>query len=189
MSRENSSPVTSLHRHQLTIPGRFEALVRARTWLVRLADSTGLAATSVTRLDLAATEALTNIITHGYRGGSDQPITLTWECDPACIRLTLCDESPGIKPRFDPLVNPIAPASDGGDGPPERGYGVFLLHMLADEVRYERHEPHGMSLTLTLARPGPLMDGGRVAPVELLDLDLDLGRDLGSEGYEAPRAR
>ncbi len=110
-------------------------LARLRTFVqtfcqelpVRLIEEGG-----VSQLELAVTEAASNIMRHAYHGRTDQRIRVTADAfaDRICIRLWHHGTA------FDPaMVQP--PVFDGSrDG----GFGVYIIAHCVDEVRYVRDE-------------------------------------------------
>jgi sigma-B regulation protein RsbU (phosphoserine phosphatase) len=87
---------------------------------------------SLSELELAVTEAASNIMRHAYHGRTDQRIQVTADgfTDRICIRLWHHGTA------FDPAtVQP--PVFDGSrDG----GFGVYIIAHCVDEVRYVRDE-------------------------------------------------
>ena len=94
---------------------------------VRVLDEEGLS-----QLELAVTEAASNIMRHAYHGRTDQRIQVTAEAfaEHVCLRLWHHGTA------FDPAtVQP--PVFDGSrDG----GFGVYIIAHCVDEVRYVRDE-------------------------------------------------
>ena len=80
------------------------------------------------QLELALTEAASNIILHGLQGQQHSSITVTVEVNDDQAGVTL--RYPG-KP-FDPESAP-APAFDGSR---EGGFGLYLIGECVDEVHY-----------------------------------------------------
>jgi len=81
-------------------------------------------------LELAAVEACTNVIRHGYAGGRRGPITLRVRVAGAEIELLLEDR--GVP--FDPTTVELPPAGELREG----GYGLRLIRETVDRVTYER---------------------------------------------------
>lgn len=79
---------------------------------------------------LAVYEAATNVVRHGYAGGSDEPITLTVAPGEDRVVFTLIDGG-APNPAW-----PYAPqtASRFEDG----GYGQRIIHQVMDEVAYRQ---------------------------------------------------
>jgi len=100
---------------------------------------------TVAQLELAVTEATSNIIRHAYGGRTDQRIQLEADAftDHVVLRLHHLGAS------FDPEgVSP--PAFDGSR---EGGFGVYLIAHSVDDVRYYRDERGRNCIALVKRRP------------------------------------
>ena len=87
---------------------------------------------TVNQLELATTEAASNVMRHAYGGRSDRQIQLSAEVyeDRIVLRLHHLGQS------FDPeKVRP--PKFDGTE---EGGFGMYIISQTMDEVRYHRDE-------------------------------------------------
>ena len=83
-------------------------------------------------VELAAYEACTNIVEHAYRNSSgyiEATVTLTEA--PACIVVDLFDT--GSSFNLEEIPEPNL------DEPQVRGYGLFLVRELMDEVTYQKN--------------------------------------------------
>ena len=105
------------------------------------------AAETIDQLELAVTEAASNIMRHAYAGRSDRPIDLVAEAydDRIVLRLHHLGQS------FDPAsVRP--PVFDGSQ---EGGFGMYIIGQVVDEVRYHRDERgrHCIAMIKKRARP------------------------------------
>jgi anti-sigma regulatory factor (Ser/Thr protein kinase) len=88
--------------------------------------------TVVSQLELAITDALSNIMRHAYRGRTDQRIQLDIEAfaDRLVLRLHHLGET------FDPSAVKT-PAFDGSE---DGGFGMYIIEQSVDTVRYYRDE-------------------------------------------------
>jgi phosphoserine phosphatase RsbU/P len=86
----------------------------------------------IDQLELAVTEATSNIIRHAYRGRTDQRIQIEADgfADRIYLRLYYLGEA------FDPETVAL-PAFDGSR---QGGFGVYIIARSVDEVRYSRDE-------------------------------------------------
>ncbi len=126
----------------LTIASRLAELGRARAWVSDHARAAGMTEQAVNELRLAVSEAVANVIEHGYRGEPDHAIALHLDVDDTKLVLTIHDDGePFALEGYEP---------PDFDEPREGGYGVFLIRSLMDEVRYET--PAGGGTTLTLVK-------------------------------------
>lgn len=86
-------------------------------------------------LQLAVCEAAENILAHGYQPDSPGPIHITIESDPGQLTVILIDHAPPFNPARQVPRPPTPP-----DDPPPGGLGLFIMHRVMDEIRYERED-------------------------------------------------
>ena len=84
---------------------------------------------SLGALELAVTEAVSNIIIHAYDRRGDQRIHLKAESFPGCVSFTLRHSG---KPFFSSPPSSLPHASR------ESGFGIYLIDHNVDGVRYYR---------------------------------------------------
>jgi PAS domain S-box-containing protein len=99
---------------------------------------------SVSKLELAVTEACSNIMKHAYHGRADQWIHLEAEAFPGEVSIRLHH----LGDSFDPSKVP-PPALDGSQ---MSGFGMYLITRSVDEVRYYRDERGRNCIALVKAR-------------------------------------
>jgi phosphoserine phosphatase RsbU/P len=105
---------------------------------------------SIDQVELAVTEAASNIMRHAYQGHSDQPIRLIAEAYSDRIIIRLFHHGRVFDPE---TVRP--PAFDGSrDG----GFGVYIITRSVDEVHYIRDEQQENCVCLMKKRK-PLHEG------------------------------
>jgi anti-sigma regulatory factor (Ser/Thr protein kinase) len=83
---------------------------------------------AIMRLELALSEAATNIMLHGYEGQTGQPIELTVETDSEQVCVTLLHAGQPFDPQ--------AASPPVFDGSRESGFGLYLIQRCVDEVQY-----------------------------------------------------
>src|SRR6516162_5119688 len=119
-------------RRQREYDGALHQLTSMRAFLREVCQEGGqdepADANLIPRLELALTEAASNIIRHGFQDRPQQSITLTVEVHDDRVGVTL--RYPGEP--FDPQAVP-APVFDGSR---ESGFGLYLIRECVDEVRY-----------------------------------------------------
>jgi PAS domain S-box-containing protein len=98
----------------------------------------------VAKMELAVTEACSNIMKHAYHGRTDQQIHLEAEGFPDRISIRLYH----LGEPFDPSNVPPPPF----DGSKESGFGVYLITQSVDVVRYYRDERGRSCIALTKNR-------------------------------------
>jgi anti-sigma regulatory factor (Ser/Thr protein kinase) len=84
------------------------------------------------RLELAVTEAATNVIRHAYQGETGRPIHMVIEAGDDQVSVSLYHHGKD----FDP--DSVAPPTF--DGSREGGYGLYLIRESVDDVRYFRDD-------------------------------------------------
>ena len=122
-----------LRRDGIDLSSDLKELGRARAFVrnvcSRLVD---VDEETVSQLELAVTEAASNVMRHAYGGRTDRRIQLDAEVFPDRIVLRLHH----LGQSFDPeAVRP--PAFDGSQ---EGGFGMYIISQSVDEVRYHRDE-------------------------------------------------
>jgi sigma-B regulation protein RsbU (phosphoserine phosphatase) len=132
-----------LARAHYAVPGSTTALLPLRRFVRQFCQSLSgdtLDAESLGQLELAVTEAASNIMRHAYQGRADQTIQVIADAYADRIVIRLLHHGTAFNPA---TVRP--PAFDGSrDG----GFGVYIMAHTVDEVRYSReaHGAHGISL-------------------------------------------
>ena len=96
------------------------------------------------RLELALTEAASNIILHCHEGQQPKSITLTINVSDSQVSMTLMYTG---KP-FDPASAP-PPVFDGSK---ESGFGLYLIHQCVDEVQYRQDDQGRCIMHMMLKR-------------------------------------
>jgi sigma-B regulation protein RsbU (phosphoserine phosphatase) len=131
----------------LTLQNRPEELARLSAWVAAEARAAACSERDAFRLDLALTEAVTNIIEHAFPEGGTHEISLQLEAAPENLTVALTD---GGRP-FDPLAGPPKALPTRLDEAQPGGLGIHLIRQYCDACRYERLEA-GNRLTLVFQR-------------------------------------
>jgi serine/threonine-protein kinase RsbW len=95
-------------------------------------------------LKLAADEACTNIIKHGYAGMNPGSIILSLEISPTQVVITITD----FGHAFEPSDTPMPDLTASLEGRATSGFGLYFIYRTMDEVDYETSEA-GNCLRLT----------------------------------------
>jgi sigma-B regulation protein RsbU (phosphoserine phosphatase) len=124
-----------LARAEMEISSDLTELTRARAFVrdvCRTLPGPALEEEIVSQLELAITEATSNVMKHAYRGRTDQQIQIDAEAfsDRIVLRLHHLGET------FDPE----AVAAPAFDGTQEGGFGMYIIEQSVDNVRYYRDE-------------------------------------------------
>ena len=117
-------------------------VVKVRAAVMEAARSVGFAETDVSAIALAIDEAVCNVIKHGYRGRSGQPIEVMLEPlrrqGRIGLQVTICDRAP--------QVDPAGIAGRDLEDVRPGGLGTHIIRTVMDEVEYSHRQPEGMQL-------------------------------------------
>ncbi|MBN1994496.1 MAG: ATP-binding protein [Anaerolineae bacterium] len=131
---------------KLVIDSRLEATTEARRWIAQQARAAGFGPEVIFAVELAAGEALANVVEHAYGQRPGHQIHLSLTTDEKKLTLTIRD----FGRKFDGAAfTPHDPAAAI-----ENGRGVFLIYELMDEVVYDTSLPTGTQLKLVKYRGG-----------------------------------
>ena len=122
------------------IPAEPSQLCEIRRQVTRLAETEGLAAMAASDVALAVSEAVANVIEHGYQGQPGQFIRLQVARESARLVFVIDDDAPYVSP------DNIAPRPLGELRP--GGLGVHFMRALMNEVAYEPREGGGNRLRM-----------------------------------------
>lgn len=86
------------------------------------------------QLELILVEAVNNVIEHAYQNKEGLPIDATFETDSTEVKITIMDRGIAI---LEPLHETEGAMPDIGELP-EGGWGIALIHSLADRVEHFR---------------------------------------------------
>lgn len=154
-----AEPESPVEQAELEIRSDLAELRRAREFVRTVCEeraSPPLDDTSIDQLELAITEACSNIIKHAYHGRPDQPIHLEIEVYPGKLSVRLYHRGDS----FDPTKVP-PPALDGSRF---SGFGLYLISRSVDTVRYYRDDRGRNCVVLVKLRKtspsSPLVESG-----------------------------
>jgi anti-sigma regulatory factor (Ser/Thr protein kinase) len=128
----------------LTIASRLECIDDARQWVTTRVRAAGFGDDPIGEIELALTEALANVIEHGYAGDATQSIVLAVVLDDDSLHVRVRDWGRG----FEAAEYQPRDLDDPGEG----GYGVYLMEQLMDDVTREPQPDGGTLLTLIKRR-------------------------------------
>jgi anti-sigma regulatory factor (Ser/Thr protein kinase) len=128
----------------LTIASRTTAIDEARRWVAGHLAPAGASADLVWEVEMALTEALANVITHGYRGDDSQLIHLSLQLHADHLEIEIVD----FAEPFDDSAYTPPDLTDARSG----GYGVHLMRELMDEVERTAIPDGGTRLRLVKRR-------------------------------------
>lgn len=122
---------------------RIEHLAELMAFVDGECERAGVPEDAAFAIRLAAEEAFTNVVRHGY-GEQPGPVRFELSVDGGSLTLTLIDEAPVFDPRAAPAADLESSLEDRGEG----GLGWHLVHQLMDEVRHEPGAGRGNVLRL-----------------------------------------
>jgi serine/threonine-protein kinase RsbW len=136
-------------RH-LQISGSLEAVALARHFVHQAALEAGFDERAAHHCVLAADEACTNVIEHGYGvDGSGQVIDIWCRKEGDTFVITVLDDSPIFNPLTTPDPNPTVSLNEREPG----GWGIFFIKKLMDHVVYDRVGSRNRLLMLKRIEP------------------------------------
>jgi anti-sigma regulatory factor (Ser/Thr protein kinase) len=137
--------VTVERKCQITCAAELSSLAEFRDFIeANCFDHPGMNDRVLYDLKLAADEACTNIIQHGYAGMNPGSIIVELEIKPEQVEMTITDFGRAFEPSRAPSPDLEAALEDQAAG----GFGLFFIYNTMDEVDYESDEA-GNSLKLT----------------------------------------
>ena len=126
-------------RCEYTWPATPEHVRDARTRVAELAARAGAPTALLEGVRLAVTEAVANVVVHGYRGGQPGPVTVVAEAEEDHLRVTVRDDGCGLGPRTDS---------------PGAGLGLPLIAEVAESVSVcTGQDGRGTVLSMTFEMP------------------------------------
>lgn len=128
----------------MVLPSRLEAIDEARSWVSRHARDADVDADSLFAVELALTEALSNVIRHSYDGDSSEEIELSLLVADDRVELRVVDHGRGFERS--------AFQAEDLDRPRSGGYGVHVIEQLMDEVDWRKGTEEGNVLELVKFR-------------------------------------
>jgi anti-sigma regulatory factor (Ser/Thr protein kinase) len=129
----------------LILPSRLDRMDEARRWMTERLAPLGLNEEWLIDLELALTEAISNVIRHAYGGEEDHEVHLRLGVHGDRVTLEIRDFGLPFERGTLPPVD-LDSAHDGG-------YGVYLMENLVDDVVRAPVSPRGTRLQLTKLRP------------------------------------
>jgi serine/threonine-protein kinase RsbW len=129
-------------RHRVLVPADMAKLCELRDHLSQLCEELEVPSKTTRRMILAIDEALSNVIEHASLKESSKQIELSLEIAENKIVAEIVDR--GIP--FDPSPYNLSPDRRSY---PRRGFGLYLIHMIMDQIHYERTSDGRNVLKLT----------------------------------------
>ena len=121
------------------------SLSRFRQFIKSVCDGAGVGEGACYNLQLAADEACTNIITHGYAGMNPGSIILELKASPEFVVMTITD----FGHPFEPVETPAPDIEAIMLDKPTGGFGLYIIYQTMDKVDYQT-SAFGNHLILTV---------------------------------------
>ena len=117
----------------------------ARSAAEAVAQEMGFSADRIEDLKTAVAEACTNAIEHGNQENKTASVTVLLTAAPRQLEIKVEDE--GLEPMPDTMPEPHWPGSGESAG---RGWGMFFISQLVDEVEYTRLPQGGNQVRMVI---------------------------------------
>ena len=126
----------------VTVSAKKSGLAELRTYLRRLCTKAGVSPKTSRRVILAVDEALSNVMEHSTLS-AESFIEISVKISGRDVVAQICDEGE----EFDPSTR-IEGLPENKQGM-KRGFGLYVIHLVADSVKYKRADGTQNILTLT----------------------------------------
>ena len=132
----------------LTFPGQYDSLAVISEFVTRAAEAANLDEHGVYEVQMAVDEACCNIIEHAYGGEGRGDVECSCRVNDEGLTVTLRDRGRPFDPSVVPEPDLQAELEDRDVG----GLGLYFMHRLMDEVRFEFTPGAGNSVTMVKRR-------------------------------------
>ena len=139
----------------LTLANDLAAVGQASDWLRACGHDFALVADDLYRLDLCASELLTNIVSYAYADDGPHPIELHLAVSDRQVTLEILDDGRPFNPIEHPPARPATSLAEAQWG----GWGLRLVRQFADECRYARRGDRNVFSLVLHRQPSPAGDG------------------------------
>ena len=128
----------------ITVPGRYENLVKLSEFVRQSAQEAGLESFAIYSVETAVDEACANIIEHAYGGEGQGEIECCCEVEETGLIVRLKDHGKPFNPETVHDPNTRAPLKKRNS----HGLGLFIMRKWMDDVRFEFNPETGNVLTM-----------------------------------------
>jgi anti-sigma regulatory factor (Ser/Thr protein kinase) len=118
---------------ELTIPNNTQYLKDVREFIARMVRRSRMERSDENKIVLAVDEAVSNIMKHAYKGGTDGTISLEVIVDQRKFQIIIRDSGKS----FDPDVIEEPDLEKYVRTGKKQGLGIYLMRRIMDEIRYE----------------------------------------------------
>jgi anti-sigma regulatory factor (Ser/Thr protein kinase) len=133
---------------QVVLANKTEELVTLSQWISDVASEYDLPGKTVFALDLALTEAVTNVLSYAFVDDERHEVEISIAITEAAVTAKITDDGQ----PFDPLKTKPAQRPASLDEAGVGGLGIHLIRNYASACRYRRENGHNiLTLTFNLA--------------------------------------
>jgi len=118
---------------ELTLPSSLGCEKIAIASAATIGKRMGLSQDRIEDLKTAIGEACINAIEHGNKGKKDAKVVVVFKEEPEKLEISVKDQGPGVDPKTLETPSIDKKMRSGGK---HRGWGVFLIKNLTDEVEF-----------------------------------------------------
>lgn len=148
----SSSPQTEPVSYTLSLVNKLAELVKLAEWLEGLADKLKLSGEDAFKLELILTEAVTNVIQHGYADAENGDIEVRVQDQVNRLRVELRDKAKPFNPLRQPEVVFPRTLNEASEG----GLGIHLIRTYTEECYYQRVDHQNVFvMVLTVSKREP----------------------------------
>jgi serine/threonine-protein kinase RsbW len=123
-----------VNAYHLKVPAVQESVRVAADFVRKVAVKAGLDEQGIYHVEMSIDEACTNIIEHGFTGGSPAgEIAITCRLAAGRLLIDLLDDAPPFDPTAQEPPDPEKPLQDRQPG----GWGIFFINRMMDAVAYD----------------------------------------------------
>ncbi|HTB23202.1 MAG TPA: ATP-binding protein [bacterium] len=131
-------------RVSLSFPADVNLLRAVRTFLVAVLNENGYQQEMINDLEIAADEAVTNVVEHAYGYDNGKTVFVELRLDKSGVQVKVKDHGPA----FDPLQGEVVNLDQHIAARRRGGLGLHLMQSLMDRLEYRREDGFNV-LTLT----------------------------------------
>ena len=119
---------------RLVLHNDIQQLSRLQEFIEEIGEAKGLDPGTVSQINLALEEAVTNVILYAYPEGTDGLVEIEARAGEKALEFVITDEGA----PFDPTTRKDADIHASLENRPIGGLGIHLIRHIMDSVRYER---------------------------------------------------
>lgn len=138
-AEQNLSVTQGQMSHRMALNASQKSVRKALRAVKAQLDDHGIVPDDLASIELVLAEALNNIVEHAYSGTDEGLIEVALSVDDNELAFRITDRGLPM-PNGEPPKGTLAPMTGEISELPEGGFGWFLIHELAHDLAYVRHE-------------------------------------------------